>query len=299
VIATKFAPAVATAFSLAICVHSSTAYAAPTVEPSQDVRAQVEAGKRIFESNCVMCHGLAGSGGRGPALAGRDLRLDLIRDMVRNGRPGTAMPAFKDVFDVESQAQVMAYVLWLASSGSEPTKLVALRPSEESETAAAVLPATPSSQPVDVGKEKGVPARGSAIFFDATRFDGCRACHSYRDKGGGLGPDLADASGAPLQIYRSITRPRVAAADYPAVSLSMRDGTRIVGVKAGETDGAWQVFDVSSVPPVLRTVRKSEVAEVAVVKNSGIYDHTALHYSKQDLLDLSTFLGKTESATSR
>jgi cytochrome c oxidase cbb3-type subunit III len=63
--------------------------------------ALVERGKSLFRQNCAFCHGRdAGGGETGPDLMGSDLvssdvRGNKIGVVVRNGRPGSGMPAFR------------------------------------------------------------------------------------------------------------------------------------------------------------------------------------------------------------
>src|ERR1039457_5227244 len=54
------------------------------------------AGKRIFDSQCALCHGIGGTGGRGPALTRAKMRhaadgSELI-DVIVGGVNGTGMP---------------------------------------------------------------------------------------------------------------------------------------------------------------------------------------------------------------
>jgi len=51
---------------------------AQTLSPA--VRAQVDAGQQLFATTCANCHGSAGKGAIGPALAKRDLSQELIRN---------------------------------------------------------------------------------------------------------------------------------------------------------------------------------------------------------------------------
>jgi hypothetical protein len=156
-------------------------------------------------------------------------------------------------------------------------------------------PSGPSSRPVSIGKEQGVPARGALLFFDPTQMYSCRVCHSYDEKGGPIGPDLAKNSKTPEQIYFSLARARVAAVDYPAITLRLSSGASLAGIKSDETADAYVIFDLSSLPPVKRTVLKSQVAAAAPAVDGGIYDHTALPFGKQDLLDLSAYLGVADT----
>jgi mono/diheme cytochrome c family protein len=276
----------------ALTVLACLASRAIAAEPQErlDARSQVEAGRQLFETTCVTCRGSKGVGATGPSLAHRDLTLDVIRNAIVNGRPGTPMPSFKDVFDPKSQAQFMAYVLWLASDTRLPITVIASQPAAAQ---AAALQAV--STPVDVGKDQGVPESGAKIFFDASRLHGCRDCHSYDKKGGPVGPDLRSLDMTPLAVFRSITQSSPVPADYPAMTLMMRDGTRLSGIRAEESPDTLRLFDVSSDPPVLRTILKADISNRSAITDVGIFDHATLGFSKPELLDLSAFLGKTNS----
>jgi cytochrome c55X len=275
--------------ALAMCAGSAVAPRALSQAVSAEVRAQVDAGKALFATSCANCHGASGKGAIGPPLVDRNLSVDDLRTTVLNGRVGTPMPPFKDQLDTKSLASVIAYAEWLSSGGHLPGEPISI-PVDSGASSS-----HPSSQPVAVGMERGIPAHGASLFFDPTLMYGCRVCHSYRDKGGPVGPDLAKSPKTPEEIFKSISRARVAAADYPAVTIRERDGATLVGIQSAETSDAFVVFDLSSLPPVKRTVQKSQVAEAEPVVNSGIYDHTALPFTKQDLLDLSAYLGRADT----
>jgi len=78
-----------------LAIASATTLAAPA-EPSDEVRAQVAEGKQLFVTSCASCHGATGGGAIAPAIAGRNVSLDVIRSTIANGRTGTPMPPFKD-----------------------------------------------------------------------------------------------------------------------------------------------------------------------------------------------------------
>ncbi len=260
---------------------------AQTLSPA--VRAQVDAGQQLFATTCANCHGSAGKGAIGPALAKRDLSQELIRNTFLNGRVGTPMPPFKDELDPKSQAEIIAYVQWLTSDGRLPDAVISIQ------GGAGTALAGPSTEPAAVGREKGIPAHGAALFFDPTKLYSCRTCHSYANKGGPIGPDLISVNKTTLAIYQSITRAKMKASGFPPIAIELRDGTRIIGIRSDETDDVLRLFDVSSLPPVKRSVSKSDIKKVSAIEDSGIYDHTALPFSKQDWLDLSAYLGKLDS----
>jgi len=79
---------------------SSTAPpAAATPTPGAD-QALITKGETVFSANCQPCHGAGGAGGIGPklkpnAFVGSSSDAQ-VRQIIENGRAGTAMPAWKD-----------------------------------------------------------------------------------------------------------------------------------------------------------------------------------------------------------
>jgi len=82
-------------------------------------------GKRIFGTYCVNCHGSSGHGDGpiGKALVppaadltviGKKSDKELLKT-IRNGRPGTAMPAWKHDLSPQEILDVLAYIRTLAS----------------------------------------------------------------------------------------------------------------------------------------------------------------------------------------
>src|SRR5262249_53992712 len=82
----------------------------------------IEEGKLIFEDRCASCHGLQGRGDgpQAPFLSPRPGSLisagtsaksdsDLLAT-ISNGKPRTAMPAWKDLLTEEQRREVLAYV---------------------------------------------------------------------------------------------------------------------------------------------------------------------------------------------
>jgi mono/diheme cytochrome c family protein len=282
---TAHRPLLVLAVAAALGATTLIAQGAPVPAMGETVEAQVNHGKATFATNCANCHGAGGKGAIGPPLIDRNLSFAVLSTTILNGRVGTPMPPFKDQLDSKSLAAVMAYVQSITTGGRLPTEPVA-EPESGSGTSGL------STQPIAVGKEMGIPARGAAIFFDPTRLEACRACHSYADKGGPLGPDLALDPKTPEQIYESISHPKVASVDYPALTLHMTGGADLIGIKVEETPAAYAIFDVTSIPPIKRTVPRSQVAQAIPVTGAGIFDHTQLPLSKQDRLDLAAYLGK-------
>lgn len=78
----------------------------------------IEAGRLVFSSTCVYCHGDEGLGGRALPLRDRDdFTPDYVFTTISNGlRVGSLnMPTWKNTFDETTRWQLTAYVLSLRS----------------------------------------------------------------------------------------------------------------------------------------------------------------------------------------
>lgn len=85
--------------------------------------AEAEKGKSIYASRCMFCHGAAGRGD-GPAGAAlkpaptnftsaefwKTAKIEAMKDVIANGKPGTAMVAFKSSLKPEQIDDVVAYL---------------------------------------------------------------------------------------------------------------------------------------------------------------------------------------------
>jgi cytochrome c oxidase cbb3-type subunit 3 len=84
---------------------------APT---TNDDPALVAAGKEVFATNCVGCHGATATGGVGPNLTDTTWihggKLDEITKVVTEGVPAKGMITWGPILGPEKVAQVSAYV---------------------------------------------------------------------------------------------------------------------------------------------------------------------------------------------
>jgi putative heme-binding domain-containing protein len=201
--------------------------------------AEVAQGGNLFLITCSssFCHGEGAVGARGPALKNRNLPPDFIRNTVLNGRSGTAMPAFKGSLSQPELEMIVGYVM-------------SLSPNNHAEDTGPMTPAPVQAPPLSAKAEAG-----KAIFFDLTKAGGCALCHSYNGYGGPVGPDLNGiAKRTPRDIYQAIVKPTVPNADYTMVSVATADGMSVTGLLKGKTDASVQIYDLSSAPPVLRSL---------------------------------------------
>lgn len=78
--------------------------------------SDINAGKKIFETNCVACHMSDGGGGIGPNLTDENWILgggikNVFSTISEGGRDGKGMIAWKQTLKPEEMAQVASYVL--------------------------------------------------------------------------------------------------------------------------------------------------------------------------------------------
>ena len=215
-------------------------------------------GKATFRSNCAFCHGLTGGGGRGPALAsGRFLHGSTdedIKTVIRGGVPGTTMPSFE--FEKDELDHLVAYVKSLSGSGSGA-----------------------HASPVS-----GDAGRGRQIYERS----GCAGCHRIGTEGSVYGPELTriGAGRSPEYIRESIVNP---SADIPeeftGVTVILRDGKRIRGVRINEDTFTVQLRDASQ---NFRMFQKDDIQQVIHETKSLMPAYSSL--SQDDLQNLLAYL---------
>jgi putative heme-binding domain-containing protein len=243
--------------------------------------AEVAQGGNLFSITCSssFCHGEAGIGARGPSLHNRSFTPDFVRNTVTNGRSGTPMPAFKDSLSPAELAMIVGYVM-------------SLSPGNHNEDAATSVPDVPSPAPVALSAKAQA---GFALFFDPTRVAGCALCHSYKEHGGPIGPDLsAIAKRTPRDIYQGMVKPTAPNPDYPVITVTAEGGQAVTGILKQKTDAVVQLYDLSSVPPVLRSFYG---AKIGTAPATAPYAHDLSGYSKDDLAALVTFLKSADAAS--
>lgn len=142
--------------SSAMYSGSAAAQAPPETPPVKLGPLDPEAGKAIFQQNCVNCHGLDATGEEGPNLHGVPAALGdtAVANIIRRGIPGTGMPSSYTITEQDA-ANIVA---WIRS-----------------------LDAAPAPPAV------GDPKKGEAVYASA----GCSACHMIGGVGGNIGPDLS------------------------------------------------------------------------------------------------------------
>ena len=194
----------------------------------------IQAGSRVYVTECALCHGANGNG-----VDGIDLRRGLFRNarsdedlrrIITDGVGGSRMPAFDDLQAAELDG-IVAYI----RAGFDPS---------------------------GVAVRVGDAARGRAIFEGAGR---CTQCHRVNGEGGRrFAPDLSDIGVArtPAALQRTILDPSsgLLPINRP-VRIVTKDGEAIRGRRLNEDTHTVQIVDAQE---RLRSFVKAELAEYEV-----------------------------------
>jgi mono/diheme cytochrome c family protein len=192
-------------------------------------------GERVFAQSCATgyCHGARGAPAGAPRLAGRGFDQAYITSTITRGLPGTAMPAFGTTL---SRAELTAVVAYVASLNGIANPSINLGPGPGA--------AGPAQAPLSAEAEPG-----RALFFDAVRgFGRCSTCHEVNGIGISVTTPIANIP-ADAAALRALATPdvRTATVDGEAMPALI--------VSQGKTRALF--YDLTSVPPVLRTVEPS------------------------------------------
>jgi putative heme-binding domain-containing protein len=203
------------------------ATAQPTAPPKPNNLAQ---GKKLYNNQCALCHGIEGTGGRGPALNQPKLQravteAELIK-VISGGIPDTEMPEFWMMTEKEVR-QVAAYVRSLGR--------------------------------VQQVKLRGDAARGKTIYETKGN---CNACHVVRGEGGISGPELTEIGLRRSAAYlrEALLTPNATLPDgFLLVTVTTADGQRVRGLRVNEDSFSIQLRDVSQQH---HSFRKAELKEL-------------------------------------
>lgn len=217
---------------------------------SQD---EVNKGQAVYRSNCAFCHGLTGLGGRGPNLVSHPRSDEDIRRIVKNGVPGTTMPAFGDL-DKGDLDLLVIFVKHLAGSAPAGEKVA------------------------------GNSAHGKELYAKL----GCSNCHQIGPDGSTYGPELTRIGGARSLHYleESITAPSAdVPPEYQGVVITTADGKKVQGVRVNRDTFSVQVRTPDQ--KLLSFLLGKDAKEVDEPKTSVMPPYKL---SKTDLDDLVAYL---------
>jgi putative heme-binding domain-containing protein len=218
----------------------------------------IRSGMALYRIRCADCHGLDGSGYRGPdliatmAAGATDERLF---QTIRKGVPGTEMPAAREADTPDDDLlMVIAYLRKLGT-------------------------VAPVESPV------GNVENGERLFAAQ-----CASCHRVAGKGGRLGPDLTRIGAARSRgaLTREIRTPSEwIPPQFETVTVVTKDGQRIRGIKKNEDVFSIQVMDMRE---RIQGYLKSSLQDVIYEKNSLMPVFAADRLNDGDLNNLIGYL---------
>lgn len=211
-------------FALLLAAAGTTV--AALAQSPHDAVPDLGIGKRIFESQCALCHGQDGAGGRGPSLARPKLMkapdTASLRKAISEGLPPEMPGAWQ--LSIREVASVAAFVQSLGAMASES------------------LP--------------GDAARGAAVF----QVKGCAGCHIVDGAGTARGPDLSGVGARrnARHIRESIVTPAAVLPDGFLIveAAAAGGGAAIRGVKENEDPFTIQILGLDG---KRHSLRKSEL----------------------------------------
>ena len=164
------------------------------------------------------------------------------------------------------------------------------------------MPKQPSqSDPDKPSDMAGDPAKGKELFFDLSDELNCAGCHKISGKGTGVGPDLRTiAEKSPREILHDIVLPSALVPQIGQLfEMTTRAGERLKVVRAGESTTRTKVYVVSTLPPVLRSIKKEQILSLQPLQRSAMPETYGQRYTLQQLLDLISFLKSSTSESPR
>ena len=222
-------------------------------QPAQD--PVLRKGQEQYAQSCTgFCHGPGGEvGQQAPRLVNRGLDGQYIERVITYGVPGTAMPPWGQRLIKEDLTPVIAYVKSLNGIVS------------------------PSANPPALPFEA---TRGRDLFFDPTQELGaCSNCHSFEGKG----ISVASISHVPVDV-RGL---RSLAGNNPSQMKTATAGRETFpALVATELKDETHLYDMTAVPPSLRTFPKSAVA----LKDGSTWRHNVGKYTEQELSFILAYL---------
>ncbi len=231
------------------------------VNPFEGDAAARRAGAALYDTRCAECHGADAKGISGPDLTAlwevgtSDAR---VFETIRLGRPGSIMPSSSAPDD-----EIWAVVAYLKGISTVP-------------------PVEFATGDVDHGQE---------LFRSM-----CVRCHRVNGRGGHLGPDLSRVTRtrSRVRLTQAIREPSASVAvGYRTVTLTLRDGRQIRGVKKREDVFSLQLVDTDE---RLQGYLRADLASVRDVAESLMPVFGSDRLSDGDLDDLLRFLASASEA---
>jgi cytochrome c oxidase cbb3-type subunit 3 len=239
-----------TAFALA-------AHAMAQVSSEPDLAS----GQKVFTSQCALCHGVSGGGGRGPSLIRAKLNHadDALRGVIETGIPPEMPGAWQ--LSPREVASVVAYVKSLGTIAAEPLA--------------------------------GDAARGARLY-EAT---GCGGCHVNGGRGEGFGPELTNIGSRRNATYlrETLRNPAASPPDgFVYITAMTNSGETVRGIRVNEDTFTVQLKDGQG---RFHSMSKANLKELRASRNETPMPVYGTRLSAAELEDLVAYLAGLRGKT--
>jgi len=129
--------------------------------------------------------------------------------------------------------------------------------------------------------------RGRELFLHSPKGTACATCHLVDGQGTAVGPDLTDI-GSVVGPHGLVGTIKMSMTAYVQEVQSTTNGT-FPGIQKQKEGDVLQIWDLSQTPPVLRTLKASEVTSM---KQNEKWKHppAGAGYTQQELADIIAYL---------
>jgi putative heme-binding domain-containing protein len=245
----------------------------PTRAAAQD-KADIAAGKLLFQGMCTECHGESGAGGDAPSLNRAKLQHAptdaALVNIVQNGIPNTAMPRVRRFTDGETK-QLVAYIRSLGRVANT--------------------------------KVPGEARKGADLYRNL----GCASCHIVNGQGGNLGPDLTEIGfmRGPSSLRQSVVDPAAVLpkgvlqvpsrgyAEYLPLRIVTKEGGEVRGIRVNEDTFTIQVRDQAG---KFYSLRKADLELLEKQTGKSLMPSFAARLTEPELNDLVAYLVSLQGA---
>jgi cytochrome c oxidase cbb3-type subunit III len=266
--------------AVALFIAIATASAPVRAQQHSYTAAEIDEGRKLYETNCGRCHNETGDGVTGVELFKQFRRATTDEDVakiIREGIPGTSMPSHAFLTNMQA-LNVVAFLRSMVGVTAAPRAAAVNAPGR-----GAALLAT------------GDAGRGKALFEGK---GGCASCHRVNGSGGQTGPDLSgigrvrpargfDPGGPNVpQIERSILDPNAEIAPvYRVFQVVPKSGATVRGKLLNQDTFSIQILDTNQ---NLRSFMKTDLRDFGFVPSPmPPYDGKL---TSQELADLLVYL---------
>jgi cytochrome c oxidase cbb3-type subunit 3 len=213
-------------------------------------------GKKIFESQCALCHGESATGGRGPALTRPKLNKAPDEETLRSVISEGIAPEMPGAWQLHPH-EVVSVAAYVRSLGSVPAEH---------------LP--------------GDAAHGERVYASK----GCAGCHIVSGSGVGFGPELTDigARRNAAFIRQTLLHPEATLPDgFEYVAAVTKRGGTVRGIRVNEDSFSIQLKDALG---RFHSFRKSELSELRRLQHETPMPSFESALSSVELDDLVAYL---------